>query len=414
MYTYPTQTPKPKQQFRESNLDPKTEALGLILNYGIENFFSSYVAELHPAIAAASSEGNNPSGVPDPVAGGSDGFRFFKDWRETGGSISNTSGAFPCVFSTLMYVKNMTLFKDALMFVFERLADKTVAPMSETEIANLVAKQAEYKNRELTPEEKQERLGKIEKVFKRTSRASQSHQVAEYLAGRGLKGDFSLLPTSLGYVSELWYGDKTGIAQKLSGMVAIMSDVNSKPWTIHRTYLDPISNHKADVLNAKVVMSPPISLNGLSIKLDKPLRIPGANGDPEIVMLGLSEGIENALAIREGTGIPMWACYNNYVMEAVELPPEVTHVVIFEDKDRKGAGQRSASALAKKLKEAGIEASIESPPSPIPAGEKGIDWLDEYNLNGLEAFRYYLDDSVGIVTGVLRSANDEEELLLSA
>lgn len=410
MYTYPTQTPKPKKQFRETNLDPKTEALGLILSYGIENFYSSYVAELHPAMAAASSDGNNPSGVPDPVAGGSDGFRFFKDWRETGGSISNTSGAFPDVFSTLMYVKNMTVFKDALVFVFERLGDKTVAPMSETEIANLVAKQAEYKDRELTPEEKQEKLGKIEKVFKRASPASQSHQVAEYLSGRGLKGDFSLLPNSLGYVSELWYGDKTGIAQKLSGMVGIMSDVNSKPWTLHRTFLDPVSNNKADVINAKIVMSAPITLNGLSIKLDEPVRIPGADGEPDIVMIGLSEGIETSLAIREGAGIPMWACYNNFVMEAIELPPEVNFVVIYEDKDRSGAGQRSATALAKKLKEKGIEVRIESPPSPIPEGAKGIDWLDEYNLNGTDAFDLFLDDSIGVVTGVIREPNDEELL----
>lgn len=401
MYEYPTQTPKPKNVFKQSSVDPKTEALGLILRYGIENFYSSFVPELQQAIAGAGSDGNNPKGVPDPVAGGTDGFRFFKDWKETGGSISNTSGAFPDVFCTLMYVKSFFQFKDCLTFIFECLEDKSQAPITDAERAVLLAKQGEIKNREPTAEEKQERLVKIEKTYSNCKAASKSPEVATYLSGRGLKGDFSLLPNSIGYAPTLWYGDSSGVAQKLSGMVGIMSDVNGKPWTLHRTFLDPVNHSKAQVDNAKLVMKSPVSLNGLSIKLDEPVKCISEDGK-ELVVLGLSEGIETSLAIREGTGVPMWACYNNFVMEAVELPPEVNFVIIYADKDAKGAGQLSAQKLAEKLRKEGIQVVIELPPSPIPEGEKGIDWLDEYNLTGLESFDLVLDDNVGVNTGVNR------------
>lgn len=411
MYAYPTHTPKPKKQFRESNVDPKTKALGLILHCGIETFFNNYVAELHPAMHAASSEGNNPGGVPDPVAGGKDGFRLFKDWRETGGSISNSAGAFPDVFSTLCYVKSFYNFKDCLSFIFECLEDKSITPMTDEERSSLIALQAEVVNRELSDEEKQERLAKIEKTFKTVKPASQSPEVATYLRGRGLKGDFSLLPDSLGYAPTLWYGDKSGNAQKLSGMVGIMSDAQSKPWTLHRTFLDPKTHAKASVENAKLVMKSPITLNGLSIKLDKPIRLKGDGDEGDLVLIGLSEGIETSLAIREATGIPMWACYNNFVMEAVELPSEVNYVIIYADKDRKGAGQRSAQALAEKLREKGIQVEIELPPSPIPDDEKGIDWLDEYNLTGIESFQFHLEGAAGVVTGANHTESTQPEML---
>lgn len=49
---------------------------------------------------------NAPNHVPCPVHGGTNGFRFFKDYDKTGGGICNTCGAFPNGVYILMWVND--------------------------------------------------------------------------------------------------------------------------------------------------------------------------------------------------------------------------------------------------------------------------------------------------------------------
>ena len=60
--------------------------------------FRSLAPQLGEAMEA------NGSHVPSPVSGGKDRFRLFPDWRETGGSVSNSEGIFADGLATLMYV----------------------------------------------------------------------------------------------------------------------------------------------------------------------------------------------------------------------------------------------------------------------------------------------------------------------
>lgn len=116
-------------------------------------------------------------------------------------------------------------------------------------------------------------------------------------------------------------------------------------------------------------MSPPGDIRGGAIRLD---YHPGEH-------LAVAEGIETALAVREMSGLPTWACYSDRLLEAVHIPSSVKRVSIFADKDVSGAGQAAAENLRKRLESHGVEARVFFPKQAIPAGSKGIDWLDEYN-----------------------------------
>ncbi len=84
--------------------------------------------------------------------------------------------------------------------------------------------------------------------------------------------------------------------------------------------------------------------------------------------LALAEGIETALAVREGTGWPVWATIAAPFMKEVIVPGEVEEVVIAADHDR--AGIEAAHALARRLLREGRRVRIAVPP------EEGEDWLD--------------------------------------
>lgn len=98
-------------------------------------------------------------------------------------------------------------------------------------------------------------------------------------------------------------------------------------------------------------------------------------------VLGVTEGIETALAVMGAFNIPVWAAGNAYLLEKF-VPPQGVDVVIFADKDLptkqhpEGHGQSSAKLLLKRLWSEGIKASIKIPANDIPSGMKSVDWLD--------------------------------------
>ncbi|WP_051195825.1 toprim domain-containing protein [Meiothermus rufus] len=84
--------------------------------------------------------------------------------------------------------------------------------------------------------------------------------------------------------------------------------------------------------------------------------------------LALAEGIETALAVRQATGWPVWACVSAIGLERVQLPPEVGEVLIAADHDP--AGLEAAHKLARRLLSEGRRVRLATPPKP------GEDWLD--------------------------------------
>lgn len=63
----------------------------------------------------------------------------------------------------------------------------------------------------------------------------------------------------------------------------------------------------------------------------------------------VAEGIETALSASQIFGIPAWACGSAGLLEKVEIPEQISHVVIAGDRDESFTGQASAYVLAKRL-----------------------------------------------------------------
>jgi hypothetical protein len=101
-------------------------------------------------------------------------------------------------------------------------------------------------------------------------------------------------------------------------------------------------------------------------------------------LIGVAEGIENALAVRQllkgqtGLMIPVWAGLSANWMQSVEIPSSVRAVKIFPDHDppkrflKPSVGMTAANGLATRLRSEGVSVSIIAP-------ARGTDWLDRLN-----------------------------------
>jgi putative DNA primase/helicase len=127
---------------------------------------------------------------------------------------------------------------------------------------------------------------------------------------------------------------------------------------LHRTYLTP-DGHKAPVPTPKKLMSPalPGATRGAAIRLL-----------PAGATLAVSEGIETALAVHLGTGLPVWATICAQGMAALVVPDTVRLVVIGADHD--APGLQAAKALARRMLAEGRRVKIVTPDTP------GADWAD--------------------------------------
>lgn len=190
-------------------------------------------------------------------------------------------------------------------------------------------------------------------------------EVDRYLSGRGLGMD--VYPSALRYHPRLGYYERgeDGKSRRVAdypGMLARIDGPDGQLISLHRTYLS--GGRKAELPDAKKVLSP--GINGGAIRLFAPTDV-----------LGLSEGIENGLAVHLFRDVPMWSGLNAGNLEKIWLPDTVRHLLIFGDNDADADfdGEASAFALARRVrKEArhGIERTVEV---FIPR-KNGFDWAD--------------------------------------
>jgi phage/plasmid primase-like uncharacterized protein len=114
--------------------------------------------------------------------------------------------------------------------------------------------------------------------------------------------------------------------------------------------------------------------NGQKLKTDIVRRTFGKVGSGAVRLavpgstLGLTEGVEDALAVTQITGVPCWAVLGARRLPSVAIPAAVSDVLIFADADETGVVQarKAAETFAKR----GARATIRYP----PLGHK--DWGD--------------------------------------
>jgi predicted P-loop ATPase len=166
-----------------------------------------------------------------------------------------------------------------------------------------------------------------------------------YLAGRGL----TLPPCD----DILFAADLAHIPSKRSfpAMVCHIRNSAGEKIGIHRTWLADDGIGKAPVTAGKPKMTMKLGDDDLigAIRLF-PM---GDDG-----WLGVAEGIETALSASKLFSPPVWSCISTAGMKRFEWPEGTRHLVIFADRDEKGAGRKAAEALRDRALAAGLVVEI--------------------------------------------------------
>lgn len=347
MHTTTTSNPKPLKSFTE-------------LAAEAEGKWTYIFEDLAPELAEAMA--SMPHHVACPVHGGADGFRLFRDVAKTGGGICNTCGAQPGGFRMLAWIRGYAM-KDAV---------RDVAKWLDCESATIERRPPPAPPKAV---DVSQAYARIRKVW--TSSQDLLGSAAEtYLAGRGIWREN--MPKTLRFHSELTYihGKEKKNYGKFPCLLAPIKDKDGRIVSIHRIFITP-DGDKAPVPDPKKMMSACGELRGAAIKLFQAGEV-----------LGVAEGIETALAAHAISRMPVWSCVSATLMELVDIPDSVKHVVIWADLDVSGRGLQAAEKLADRLEAAGKTVEICLPPGPIPEGKKGVDWLDvltHYGINGFPA-----------------------------
>ncbi|MCC5612590.1 toprim domain-containing protein [Nostoc sp. CHAB 5834] len=304
--------------------------------------------------------------VPCPNHGGVNGYRLFEHFNETGRGICNSCGPQNSGVRTLAFA-NKIPFAEALDIVAEWLAVENRGEHTPVE-------SKKYEPKPTVPPEVA--YAKICEVWKGSQDLANS-PAELYLEKRGLNrwlnGPCKTLRShpSLPNVeikTRTYYGHHPCL-------IAPIRDSKKKILSIHRIYLTK-DGDKANVPEQKVMMARCGDLRGSAIQMFP------ADSD----VLGIAEGIETALAAHAVSLMPIWASVNAALMQTVEIPEHVRHVVVWADNDRSGTGLHSAEVLADRLVRDGKRVTIYIPPGMIPEGQKSVDWLDVLNTLGPNGF----------------------------
>ena len=235
------------------------------------------------------------------------------------------------------------------------------------------------KNEALAAQQKEWALNavRIKKILSE-SKAIQdlsAYPVLSYLGRRGINLSLDDLPKAIGFHPNLKSYEDSKLEGVFPTMIGKLSDENGQTVTLNRTFLTA-DGVKAPTEKNKKFCSPKSEISGSSIKMYEP-----KNG-----ILAVAEGIETALAVRSATGYPVWATCTANNLAKLEIAGGVHTLVIFADKDVSGAGKKAALKLRSRMEKQGIRVAVFFPPSEIPEGEKGIDWLDELVINNGRTF----------------------------
>jgi putative DNA primase/helicase len=300
-----------------------------------------------------------------PVHGGQDGFRLFRDVEVSGGGICNSCGARPDGFALLMWLRGWD-FPTALAAVAQTLDGVSMT-------TSLPARPRVPSTGVYRPILSDDRIRKLLRDTWNAGspwNAPESSLLRTYLRNRGLTPEVFRGPLPLRFHPSLSYREEGTCLGRYPAMLALMSSADGQPATIHRTFLT-LDGQKAPVPSPKKLM-PHASgrpLVGGVVRL-------GWSGS----CVGIAEGIETALAVRQAIGMTIWAALSCTFLERFQPPYGTEHVVIWSDWDKNGAGQRAAEALKDRLESSGIKVLVLLPP------EIGMDWLDVLNRWGFKGF----------------------------
>lgn len=131
----------------------------------------------------------------------------------------------------------------------------------------------------------------------------------------------------------------------------------------------PVNCHETGLVTAiwriRPVLEGKVRRLGLGSMRGNAARLFHAPG-PAVVV---AEGVEDALAARELTGLPAWAALSAGNMAALVLPPHLRDVLILADADESGLGLDKARELAARLRAEGRHATVRRPTAAKDAND---------------------------------------------
>lgn len=361
---------------RESKID-KVKAL-VNQRGGWRSVYSAY-----PNLLAAYDKKGKE--FPCPKTGdGSTKFSFLRNAKIPDSAFHRDIGALCDGIDIIAWLEGVS--KSQAMDIIVRICGGDLSSVTKADIQN--TKSSFYTG--ITPEEAKQRLLNIQKIWDNHKPVSGS-LVESYLRTRGIKEDPASWYNLFFHPSLAYKEDDSAPWTRHPGMLGVVRDIQGKPLTLHRTFLAQDGLGKASVSRQKMMMAQPRDLRGACIRIDEPVDTP--NGK----LIGIAEGIETALSVREATGCPMWVGISDRIMEQVVFPDDVKIVVVWADIEPSGAGLKAAEKMKETLEPKGIKVVIEA---PFRMGRPKADWNDVYKEVGPSGFDLYMEPPYRVYTGV--------------
>ena len=165
----------------------------------------------------------------------------------------------------------------------------------------------------------------------------------KYLHSRGV----TIVSASLRFHPALDYFDGGGVVATMPAMIAAVQAPDGRVVAVQRTYLTPDGGGKAAVASPRKGLG---SYQGGAVRLAAAARV-----------LGLAEGIEDAMSAMQMTGLPVWAAAGVGRMAGIVLPSGSAEVHIFANNDQPGliGARRAVDAILAQ----GRRAVLRLPPS---------------------------------------------------
>lgn len=248
--------------------------------------------------------------VSCPMCGGSDRFRW-DNQHGNGGFICNQCGA-GNGFDLLIGVNGWDFATAA------RRVDEVVGNVDREPIK--------------PPVDPKQRADMLNRLWSSAQKLQPGDPAFAYLTGR-----VSLpksLPAGLRFHPQCPAPD----GGKWPALLALVQGSDGSAANIHRTFLDPSGQGKANTSSPRAMMPgevPPGSA----------VRLFPVHGE----RLGIAEGIETAFAAAARFNVPVWSAINATMLGKWEAPAGVKEVLVFGDNDPKFGGQAAAYALAHRL-----------------------------------------------------------------
>lgn len=243
---------------------------------------------------------------------------------------------------------------------------------------DLAERKFTFEEEDFSPEQIAKNRNSLQWAWGRAQALNGRDPASQYLMKRVPGCDISKLSRSIRChpAMKFWEEDATGnlvCRGSFPTMVAQAIDGEQKPITCHRTYLTAAGD-KAPFEMVKKQMKGVRKLGGAAIRV---VNV------PESRVLGLAEGIENAVAV--GTayryGMNVWSLLNCGNLELADIPAgRFDKIIIFADHDKVDPkknyrpGEHHALLLKARLEQVGYEVELRMPPI------EGTDFADVWVL----------------------------------